>query len=62
MITRFWHLAHHSSPVLSLNSGEAHAGHESSVNVAPCLRRSAIVCRSLASFFDKLDASIKKAI
>jgi len=62
MITRFWHLAHHSSPVLSLNSGDAHAGHESSVNAAPCFRRSAMVCRVFASFFDKLGASIKKAI
>lgn len=62
MITRFWHLAHHSSPVLSLNSGEAQAGHECSVNVAPCLRRSAIVCRVFVSFFGKLGASIKKAI
>ena len=62
MITRFWHLAHQSSPVLSLNSGEAHAGHERSVSVAPCLRRSAIVCRSFASFFDNWGASIKKPI
>jgi len=62
MITRFWHLAHHSSPVLSLKSGEAQAGHESSVSVAPCFRRSAIVCRSLASFFDNWCASIKKPI
>ena len=62
MITRFWHLTHHSSPVLSLNSGEAHAGHENSVNVAPCLRRLTIVCRSLVSFFDTWDASIKKPI
>jgi len=62
MITRFWHLAHHSSFVLSLNSGEAHAGHESSVSVAPCFRRSAMVCRSLVSFFDNWDASIKKPI
>lgn len=62
MITRFWHLAHHSSPVLSLNSGEAQAGHERSISVAPCLRRSAIACRFLASFFDNWDASIKKPI
>jgi len=62
MITRFWHLAHHSSPALSLNSGEAQAGHERSVSVAPCFRRLAMVCSSLASFFDKRVASIKKPI
>jgi len=62
MITRFWHLAHHSSAVLSLNSGEAQAGHERSVSVAPCFKRLAIVCRSVASFFDNLGASIKKPI
>jgi len=44
--TRFWHLAHHSSPLLSLNSGEEQAGQESSVSVAPCFNRSAIFCRS----------------
>jgi uncharacterized protein (UPF0147 family) len=62
MITRFWHLAHHSSPVLSLNKGEAQAGHENSVSVTPCLRRLAIVCRVFASFFVNWVASIKKPI
>jgi len=62
MITRFWHLAHQSSPVLSLNRGEEHAGHECSVNVVPCFSRLAIVCRSLVSFFGNWDASIKKPI
>lgn len=45
-MTRFWHLTHHSSPLFSLNSGEAQAGHDSSVNLAPCLSRSAMFCRS----------------
>jgi len=60
IITRFWHLAHHNSPVLSLNSGEAQAGQERSVRVAPCLRKSAMACRSLVSFFDTWFASNKK--
>jgi len=62
MITCFWHLAHHSSFVLSLKSGEAQAGHESSVSVAPCFRRVAIVCMSVVSFFGNWGASIKKPI
>jgi len=62
IMTRFWHLAHHSWPVLSLKSGEAQTGHESSVSVAPCFSRSAMVCRSFVSFFDKWNASIKKPI
>jgi len=48
--TRFWHLAHHSSPLFSLNSGDAQAGHDSSVSVAPCLSRSAMFCRSFCLF------------
>jgi len=47
--TRFWHLAHQSSPALSLNRGELQAGHESSVSVAPCFSRSAIFCSSFVS-------------
>ena len=62
MITRFWHLAHHNSPVLSLKSGEAHAGHECSVSVAPCFSRFAMVSRSSESFFVTFYASIKKPI
>jgi len=62
MITRFWHLAHQSSPVLILKSGDAQAGHERSVSVVPCFSRSAMVCRSFASFLDKRGASIKKPI
>jgi len=48
LITRtlFWHLAHHSSPLFSLNNGEEQAGQECSVSVAPCLSRSAMFCRS----------------
>ena len=46
IMTRFWHLTHHSSPLLSLNSGDAQAGHDSSVSLAPCLSRSAMFCRS----------------
>jgi len=45
-MTRFWHLAHHSCPLGSLNNGELQAGHDSSVSVAPCLRRFAMVWRS----------------
>ncbi len=33
--TRFWHLAHQSFPLFSLNMGEAQAGHARSVRVAP---------------------------
>ena len=50
MTTRFWHFAHQSSPVLSLNRGELQAGHDRSVSVAPCFSRSAIVCISFESF------------
>jgi len=57
--TRFWHLAHHSSPLLSLNSGEAQAGHDSSVSVAPCFRRSAMFCRSFC-FVDTGSAFLRK--
>ena len=49
IMTRFLHLAHHSWPFLSLNSGEAHAGHEYSVSVAPCLSRLAMFWRSFES-------------
>lgn len=49
IMTRFWHLAHHNCPLLSLNSGEAQAGHDSSVSLAPCLSRSAMFCRSFLS-------------
>lgn len=46
MTTRFWHLTHHISPLLSLNSGEAQAGHDSSVSVAPFFSNSAMDCNS----------------
>ncbi len=49
MTTRFWHLAHQSSPLLSLNMGEAQAGHERSVRVAPC--RSRLTMAVSSSFF-----------
>ena len=45
-MTRFWHLAHHSCPLFNWNSGEAQAGQDSSVSLAPCLKRSAMFCRS----------------
>lgn len=51
---RFWHLAHQSSPLLSLKIGEAHAGQENSVSVAPCRSRSAMVWRSLDSVVNSL--------
>ena len=35
LMTRFLHCSHHSSPLFNLNSGDAHAGQESSVRVAP---------------------------
>jgi len=53
IMTFFWHLAHHKLPFLSLKSGEAQAGHEYSVSVAPCRRRSAMFCR----VFDLFDIS-----
>jgi len=41
-ITRFWHLAHHKSPLFILKRGEEHAGQESSVRVAPWRSKSAM--------------------
>lgn len=41
-MTRFWQLTHHRSPLRSLKRGEAQAGQECSVRVAPCLSRSAM--------------------
>jgi len=49
MTTRFWHLTHHISPLLSLNSGEAQAGHDNSVSVAPFFSKSTIDCNSFDS-------------
>ena len=41
-ITRFWHLAHHKSPLFILKRGEEHAGQGSSVKVAPWRSKSAM--------------------
>ena len=57
--TRFWHLAHHISPLFSLNNGEEQAGHESSVSEAPCFSRSAMFCRSFC-FVDTSVTSLRK--
>jgi len=57
-MTRFLHCSHQSTPFANLKSGEAHAGQESSVNVAPWRRRLAIDFMS-SSFCDNL-FSLKK--
>lgn len=51
IMTFFWHLAHHKSLFLSLKSGEAHAGHASSVSVAPWRSKSAMRLTSWSSVF-----------
>jgi len=55
-MTFFSQFPHHRSPFFSLNSGEAHAGHASSVRVAPWRSRSAmrLMCWSSGGFRDKL--------
>lgn len=60
--TRFWHLTHHISPLLSLNNGEAQAGQDSSVSVAPFFSKSAMDCTSFDSLVGNFWSSIKKPI